>query len=74
MDKEHPKYIPGNKYEHAIKDYYIYLDQKINQLLSFTEGAPLILVGSDHGAKRMLGGIAINQWLVREGYLGQIIE
>lgn len=74
MDKDHPKYIPGNKYEHAIKDYYIYLDQKINQLLSFTDGDPLILVVSDHGAKRMLGGISINQWLVREGYLALLEE
>jgi len=28
-----------------------------------------ILVVSDHGAKSMQGGVCINEWLWREGYL-----
>ena len=28
-----------------------------------------MLVVSDHGAKRMDGGICVNEWLRREGYL-----
>ena len=28
-----------------------------------------ILLVSDHGAKRIDGGICINEWLIREGYL-----
>ena len=29
----------------------------------------LVLVVSDHGARRMDGGICFNEWLIREGYL-----
>src|SRR5213075_277560 len=29
----------------------------------------LVLVVSDHGAQRLDGGIAVNEWLIREGLL-----
>jgi len=28
-----------------------------------------VLVVSDHGARKMEGGICFNEWLMREGYL-----
>ncbi len=65
----HRLYEPGNKYEYAIRDYYIYLDQEIGSLLELLDDDTLVLVVSDHGAKTMVGGIAINEWLMQKGYL-----
>lgn len=68
-DTTHRLYEPGNKYEFAIKEYYQYLDQEIAGLLQAVDDDTVILVVSDHGAKRMDGGFCLNQWLLREGYL-----
>jgi predicted AlkP superfamily phosphohydrolase/phosphomutase len=69
MDPEHPKYDPGNPLENAIKDYYRFVDSKIGEILSRIDPATAVLVVSDHGAQTMRGGICINEWLIREGYL-----
>src|SRR5574341_256989 len=68
-DKGHPKYQPGSPYEHAIKEYYRYLDGEVASLLTLVDDNTVVLVVSDHGAKRMDGGICVNEWLVQEGYL-----
>ena len=69
FDPKHPKYVPGNPFEHAIRDYYIALDAHIGQLLSNLDEDARILIVSDHGAKRMDGGLCFNDWLIQEGYL-----
>lgn len=69
MDPTHPKHQPGSPYQHAIRDYYRYLDQQIGSLPELVDGRTVVLVVSDHGAKKMDGGICINEWLRREGYL-----
>jgi predicted AlkP superfamily phosphohydrolase/phosphomutase len=68
-DPEHYKYEPGNKFEHAIREYYHYIDREIKGLLEAVDDNTVVLVVSDHGAKRMDGGFCLNQWLYREGYL-----
>jgi predicted AlkP superfamily phosphohydrolase/phosphomutase len=68
MDREHRKYEPG-KYEHAIRDYYKYLDEEIGELVGLAGPETVVVLVSDHGAKRIDGGICVNEWLVREGYL-----
>ena len=68
-DSEHRLFEPGNPYEHAMLDYYKRLDAKIARLLRFADDDTAVLVVSDHGAKRMDGGICVNEWLRREGYL-----
>jgi predicted AlkP superfamily phosphohydrolase/phosphomutase len=68
-DSEHRLFEPGNPYEHAMLDYYRRLDSKIAGLLRFADDETAVLVVSDHGAKRMDGGICVNEWLRREGYL-----
>jgi predicted AlkP superfamily phosphohydrolase/phosphomutase len=50
-------------------DYYRSLDQKLARVLRFADEDTAVLVVSDHGAKRMDGGICVNEWLRREGYL-----
>jgi predicted AlkP superfamily phosphohydrolase/phosphomutase len=69
FDREHRLYEPGNRFEGATLDYYRRLDEKIGRLLRFADDDTAVLVVSDHGAKRMDGGICVNEWLRREGYL-----
>lgn len=69
MDPTHPKYEPGNPYQDSIKEYYKYLDQELGEMLSALDDDTVVMVVSDHGAKKMDGGICINEWLHREGYL-----
>jgi predicted AlkP superfamily phosphohydrolase/phosphomutase len=68
-DRDHPKYEPGNHYENAIPDYYRYLDREVGEILGMLDDDTVVLVVSDHGAKGMQGGFAVNQWLRREGLL-----
>ncbi|MFQ6051854.1 MAG: alkaline phosphatase family protein [Candidatus Hydrothermarchaeota archaeon] len=67
FDKEHHLY-QKSEYENVIKDYYRYLDREIGDLLSIARDA-IILIVSDHGAKRMKGAFCINEWLIEKGYL-----
>jgi predicted AlkP superfamily phosphohydrolase/phosphomutase len=69
FDRQHPKYVPGNPFENAIHDYYVALDAQIGDLIGQLDPDTRVLVVSDHGAKRMDGGICFNDWLIREGYL-----
>ena len=69
MDSEHHLYQPKNKYENVIRDYYRFLDRKIGNLLTLTNEDTIVLIVSDHGAKRMKGAFCINEWLIKKGYL-----
>jgi predicted AlkP superfamily phosphohydrolase/phosphomutase len=68
-DPDHRLYEPGNAYEDAMLSYYRRLDEKIAGLLAKVDEDTAVLVVSDHGAKRIDGGICVNEWLRREGYL-----
>jgi predicted AlkP superfamily phosphohydrolase/phosphomutase len=68
-DKSHHLYEPGNKYENVILDYYKHLDRKIGELLEEAGDDTLVLVISDHGAKRMKGAFCVNEWFIAEGDL-----
>ena len=68
-DPEHRLYEPGNRFENVMRDYYRAVDEKIARLLRFADDDTAVLVVSDHGAKRIDGGICVNEWLRREGYL-----
>ena len=68
-DPDHRKYRRGNPFENTLKDYYRYIDKEIGELLSLVPRDTAVLIVSDHGAKKMDGGICINEWLIREGYL-----
>jgi len=68
-DPAHPKYEPGNKWQNSIRDYYKKLDSYIGEVLALVPQDTVVLVVSDHGAKTMHGGIAVNEWLIRNGWL-----
>jgi predicted AlkP superfamily phosphohydrolase/phosphomutase len=69
MDPHHRFYEAGNKFENAIYDYYKEVDREIGELLKFADANTDVFVVSDHGAKRMDGGICVNEWLMANGYL-----
>jgi predicted AlkP superfamily phosphohydrolase/phosphomutase len=68
-DEKHWRYQPDNPFINSIRDYYIYLDREIGEMLDLLPPDTMVMVVSDHGAKCMDGGIAINEWLYREGLL-----
>jgi predicted AlkP superfamily phosphohydrolase/phosphomutase len=68
-DPTHPKYVAGNEYENCIRDYHRWLDARMGELVTALGPETVILVVSDHGAKKMDGGICVNEWLVRSGWL-----
>ncbi|HEY4811693.1 MAG TPA: alkaline phosphatase family protein [Solirubrobacteraceae bacterium] len=69
LDAEHPRHEPDHRYRDAIRNYYIYLDEEIGELLERFDQQTTVLVVSDHGARPMQGAICINEWLIQEGYL-----
>lgn len=68
-DPEHLLHEPGNPYQHAIRDYYRHLDDEIGRTLELLDEETLVLVTSDHGARRLDGGFCINEWLIDQGLL-----
>lgn len=68
-DKQHIHYKPGNPYESVIPDYYQHIDEQIGQTLELLDKDTIVLVVSDHGAQRLDGGFAVNEWLIREELL-----
>lgn len=68
-DPAHPRYEPDHRYADAIRSYYGYLDEQIEELLERFDDDTTVLVVSDHGARPMLGAICVNEWLANAGYL-----
>jgi len=69
MDPAHHKYEKGNPFESAIFDYHRHIDRQLGEMLALCPKDTLVLVVSDHGSKKMDGGICFNEWLMRERYL-----
>ncbi|MFX1378926.1 MAG: alkaline phosphatase family protein [Promethearchaeota archaeon] len=68
-DKNHIKFIQGNKFEEEMKKYYQYLDQEIGEILELLDENTITMVVSDHGAKAMKGLICVNMALEELGLL-----
>ena len=68
-DMQHIHYKPGNPYEEVIPEYYRHIDSQIGQTLELLDNDTIVLVVSDHGAQRLDGGFAVNEWLIREDLL-----
>ncbi len=66
--EDHPKF-ERTAFLEAGPEYYAYLDREIGTLLEHLDDGTTLLVVSDHGARTMKGGICINEWLIRNGYL-----
>ena len=69
MDATHRNHDPNSPFKEAIREYYHLIDREIGTLLPYFYDHTSVFVVSDHGAKKMDGGICINEWLIKEGYL-----
>lgn len=69
MDPSHPKHEPGSPFGPAIHDYYVFVDRNIGELLTLVDDDTIVVVVSDHGARPIVGGICVNEWLIEQGYL-----
>jgi predicted AlkP superfamily phosphohydrolase/phosphomutase len=68
-DPQHRLFEVGNRYQHAIRDYYKMVDERVGHLLEQVDDSTAILVVSDHGVRRMDGGVCLNEWLWKNGWL-----
>lgn len=68
-DPQHRLHEPGNPFRYAIRDYYRMIDRMAGELIEQAGDNTLVLIVSDHGVTRMDGGICVNEWLWREGWL-----
>ncbi len=68
-DETHRLYEPGNEFADAMHDYYLYMDEEIGRTLDALPANTSVIVVSDHGAKKMDGGICINEFFIKEGLL-----
>lgn len=68
-DTSHPKHDPQSPFVQVLREYYRQLDLYLGELFATFPKDTRILVVSDHGVQKMHGGIALNDWLIQEGYL-----
>ena len=69
FDTEHPRYEFNPKLANCMEDYYAHVDACLGKIIEDIPDDAWIVIVSDHGIKRMIGGIAFNEWLIKEGYL-----
>jgi predicted AlkP superfamily phosphohydrolase/phosphomutase len=69
FDARHPLHQPGSAYADAPERYYAFLDAQLGKLLADVPPDCTVMIVSDHGAKSMLGGFCINDWLSSTGFL-----
>lgn len=69
FDADDPRHDPRGPHANAGLDYYQLLDRQVGRLLAAAPSDTRVIVASDHGARPLLGGICINEWLVERGYL-----
>jgi predicted AlkP superfamily phosphohydrolase/phosphomutase len=68
-DPTRHKYEVHPRYNTSIRDYYHFIDKEIGHILNLVDKHTTVFIVSDHGAKKMDGGICVNEWLIQEGYL-----
>jgi adenylyl-sulfate kinase len=69
LNRNHVDYESRNLYGNVIKDFYKFLDSRVGSLLALLKDETTVIVVSDHGARSSLGGVCINEWLIRNGFL-----
>ncbi len=69
IEPTHRRHDPNNPWLDLGRRYYGLLDRKLGRLLELLGEDTTVLVVSDHGARNMHGGFAINQWLMEQRLL-----
>lgn len=68
-DNMHRRHEPNSPFSETMRNYYRILDTELGKTLACIDEDTTVMVVSDHGAKRMDGGICVNEWLRKHGYL-----
>lgn len=68
-DPTHAAFDPVGPWREVLPQHYRLLDEAVGRLLACLDPQTLVLVVSDHGARPLRGGLAINQWLRAQGWL-----
>jgi predicted AlkP superfamily phosphohydrolase/phosphomutase len=69
FDESHPRHPGPHPYQDLPRQYYEILDEEVGRFLQEVPRGTRVLLVSDHGAKAMVGGFCLNQWLRDQGYL-----
>lgn len=69
MDVDHPKHDPNDPLAAEGERYYAFLDAEVGKLVAAAGEDTTVLIVSDHGARPLLGGVHVNEWLIQEGWL-----
>lgn len=69
LDPSDPRHVPDHAIARRARDYYGYLDLRLERLVEQSGAGTNVVVMSDHGARPLLGGVHVNELLVREGLL-----
>lgn len=73
MDPASARYEAGNPWEDKARAYYSALDASVGEMLSVA-GDACVMVVSDHGARSMVAGVALNDLLRELGWLTLLRE
>ena len=71
MDQKHPLHDPAKyeKYGHAIRDYYSYVDGLIAPIVDNLDSNTTLMFMSDHGFGPFHKFIHVNNWLIKQGFM-----
>ncbi|MEM0141467.1 MAG: alkaline phosphatase family protein [Thermoplasmatales archaeon] len=69
IDPDSPLYEDDEEMKNKFISYFRMVDEHVGKMVEMMDDDTVVLIVSDHGAKRMKGAFAINQWLAKEGYL-----
>lgn len=69
IDEKSHLYEDDKEMKDKFVNYFRMVDSHIGRILELVDSDTVVMTVSDHGAKRMKGAFAINQWLISEGYL-----
>jgi predicted AlkP superfamily phosphohydrolase/phosphomutase len=69
LDPGDPRHDPASPLVRGARDFYGYLDARIARLIDRAGRDANVMIVSDHGARSLRGGVYVNEWLRREGWL-----
>jgi len=69
IDEKHHLYENNPLMREKFVNYFKMVDRYVGEMVEQVDEDTLVMIVSDHGAKGMKGAFAINEWLIKEGYL-----
>ena len=69
FDKDHPRYVDDPELREGLLDLHRQIDEWLAKVMNLLPKDTMVIVASDHGAKRMYHRINVNEILASEGLL-----